>query len=70
MSDAEGTEVAAGPEAPPARRRRAVRRRGGYMPTGLLATEMAVPPASVTMSDEPAVPAPETQDVDDGRGAK
>ena len=66
MSDEEEeTEVAPGLEPAPARRRRTVRRRGGYTPTGQLAMDMAVPPASVTISDQPAVPAPEAQDTDD-----
>jgi len=35
------------------------------MATGPVATAMGVPPASVTTSDQPAVPAPEAQDADD-----
>lgn len=63
--DEEETAVAPQPEEPRARRRRTVRRRGGYMATGLTARAMAVPPASVTISDQPAGPAPEAQDADD-----
>jgi len=63
--DEQETAAAPQPEEPPARRRRTVRRRGGYMATGPVATAMGVPPASVTTSDQPAVPAPEAQDADD-----
>ncbi len=35
------------------------------MPTGQMAADMAVPPTSVTISDQPPVPTPETQDTDD-----
>jgi hypothetical protein len=66
-ADEEETTVAPQPEEPPARRRRrTVRRRGGYTRTGQSATAMAAPPASVTISDQPAVPVPEAQDDADG----
>lgn len=68
MSDEEEAVVPQ-PEQPPVRRRRTVRRRGGYMATGLVATDMGVLPASVTISDQPAALAPETQDADDEQGA-
>lgn len=68
MSDEEAA-VAPQPEQPPVRRRRTVRRRGGYMATGSVATAMGVPPTSVTISDHPAALAPEAQDADDEQGA-
>jgi hypothetical protein len=56
-------------EVPPDRRRRTVRRRGGYMANGSLATELAPPPPSMTITDLPAVPAPAAQDGSDDQGA-
>ncbi|MEV6544220.1 hypothetical protein [Streptomyces sp. NPDC051665] len=56
-------------EVPPARRRRTVRRRGGYMAKGSLATDLPAPPPSMTITDSPAVPAPAAQDGTDDQGA-
>ncbi|MCX4237275.1 hypothetical protein [Streptomyces ortus] len=70
MSDDEqATAAVPEPEEPPARRRRTVRRRGGYMATGQVATDGVVLPSSVTVSEQPAVPAPESQDAADDEGA-
>ncbi|MGI5459538.1 hypothetical protein ACQEWB_41455 [Streptomyces sp. CA-249302] len=46
------------PEGERPRRRRTVRRRGGYTPRGPEATAMALPPSSVTVSDPPPTPEP------------
>ncbi|MGY1503591.1 hypothetical protein ACW4TU_44730 [Streptomyces sp. QTS52] len=56
-------------EVPPVRRRRTVRRRGGYMAKGSLATDLPAPPSSMTITDSAAVPAPAVQDGTDDQGA-
>jgi hypothetical protein len=60
--DGSAPEGSKTPEAAPARRRRTVRRRGGYTPGGPVATAMASPPPSMTVCEPPATPVPEAQD--------